>query len=119
MDTSQPYRRREFKLARDVHLRRPDFRPIPILVTLYENRITVLRHPPVAARGALRALKPRAAPWRRVEGRRGSMVDIVSWLQLNSQVRSQGQKAVERVGRPLFFPCNATSILLVVYGSEP
>ena len=40
MDTSQPYRRREFKLARDVHLRRPDFRPIPILVTLYENRIT-------------------------------------------------------------------------------
>ena len=37
---SQPYRRREFKLARDVHLRRPDFRPIPILVTLYENRIT-------------------------------------------------------------------------------
>ena len=74
---------------------------------------------PVAAREALRALKPRAAPWRRVEGRRGSMVDIVSWLQLNSQVRSQGQKAVERVGRPLFFPCNATSILLVVYGSEP
>ena len=37
---SQPYRRREFKLARDVHLRRPDFRPIPILVTLYENRRT-------------------------------------------------------------------------------
>ena len=73
---------------------------------------------PVAARGALRALKPRAAPWRRVEGRRGPMVDIVSWLQLNSQVRSQGQKAVERVGRPLFSPCNATSILLAVYGSE-